>query len=110
MRCSLIITPRQRGDLGSADSRTVSIVLLHTRSAKPLKRFRPTRSPNTQLKLGVNKRPLSNSLLQLTRPPIYSARSAGSKGVRRAATVAASDANSPVTNTLNNNHIERAGK
>ena len=67
MRCPLINTPLQRGDSWSADFRTVSTVLLYPLSAKPLKRFRPTRSPNTQLKLGVNEKPLSNLVLQFTR-------------------------------------------
>jgi len=66
IRCPLINTPLQRGDLWRADFRTVSTVLPYPRSAKPLKRFRPTMSPDTQLKLGVNEKPLSTSLLQFT--------------------------------------------
>ena len=43
------------------------------------------------------------------RSPLYSDRSDGSNGVRRAAIVAATDASSPLTNTINNNTNESAG-
>ena len=43
-------------------------------------------------------------------PKTYSARSAGNNGERNAATVAASDANNPVTNTINRSHSESAGR
>jgi hypothetical protein len=66
MRCHLINTPLQRGDCGARNSELFEQFLLYPRSAEPLKRFRPTRSLDTQLKLGVNEKQLSDSLLQST--------------------------------------------
>jgi hypothetical protein len=49
MRCPLITC--------GARISAVSTVFLYPRSAKPLKRLGPPRSPDTQLKLGVNEKP-----------------------------------------------------
>ena len=57
-RRSLINTPLQRGALWSADFRTVSTVLLSSKS-ETVKTVSTDRRPRTQLKLGVNEKTLS---------------------------------------------------
>ena len=65
--CPLINTPLQRGDLWSADLGTVSTVSLHSRRGKTVETVSTDeRLADTQLKLGLNEKLLSDWLLQVT--------------------------------------------
>jgi hypothetical protein len=67
IRCLLINTPLQRGDLWSGRIQTVATVLPRPRGSKTVETVATDRRvPDTQLKLGVNEKLLSNSLLQIT--------------------------------------------
>jgi tetratricopeptide (TPR) repeat protein len=68
IRCPHTNTPLQRGDLWSADMRTVSTVSPRPRGGKTVETVATGRGAHdTQLKLGVNEKLLWNSLLQITR-------------------------------------------
>ena len=67
IRCPLINTPLQRGDWGARVLRTVSTVSLTSTKGATVKTVAIDLSfTNTQLKLGVNEKLVSNSLLQVT--------------------------------------------
>jgi hypothetical protein len=56
VRCPLINTPLQRGDLGSADLRTVSTVSPRPTRQQTVETVASDRCTDTQLKLGVNEK------------------------------------------------------
>src|SRR5213075_332862 len=72
--------------------------------------LKAVQKPEVDLVPALKSSPFQRSVSWCRIPKTYSARSAGSNGVRNAATVAASDANNPVTNTINKSHSDSAGR